>query len=193
MREVDLLVLLVPLVDREVDDPGEFEPLLVDQVQLLAELGARQAGELPEFVGIAGDEERGIAFLQAKLLADRFGALGADVLGERARALIALAPHDVAEPRLALALRPRVHAVAERAAAAALARDRPDLVLRVFQHPREHLEARAAEMLGDILHLDRVAQVRLVGAVFAHGFGKGNPRPALGDGLAVGELLEHAA
>ena len=106
VREVDLLVLLVILVHREVDDPGELEPLLVDEVQLLAELGAREPGELPEFVGIAGDEERGIALLQAELRADRRGALRTDVVGERARALIALAPHDVAEARLALALRP---------------------------------------------------------------------------------------
>src|SRR5581483_9431384 len=100
--------------------------------------------ELPEFFRIAGDEERRIALLQGHLLADRRGALRADVVRERTRALIALAPHDVAEARLALALRPRVHAVAEGTAAAALAGDRPDLVLRVLQHAREHLEAGAA-------------------------------------------------
>ena len=167
VREVDLLVFLVVFVHREVDDPGELEPVLVDQVQLLAELGAREAGEFPELVGIAGDEERGIALLQAELRADRRGPLRADIVGKRTGALAALAPHDVAEPGLALALRPGVHAVAERARAAAGAGDRPDLVLRVFQHPREHLEAGAAEMLGDVLHHDRIAQIRLVAAVFA--------------------------
>ena len=70
--------------------------------------------------------------------------------------------------------------------------DRPDLVLRVFQHPREHLEAGAAEMLGDVLHLDRVAQVRLVAAVFLQGFRERNPPPALCHRLAFCELLEHA-
>src|SRR5581483_5622296 len=118
---------------------------------------------LPEFFGIAGDEEGGVAFVQAELRADRGGALGTDVVGERARTLIVLAPHDVAEPGLAFALRPRVHAVAEGAAAATPARDRPDLVLLVLQHPREHLEAGAAEMLRDVLHYDWVAQVGLVG------------------------------
>ena len=49
-------------------------------------------------------------------------------------------------------------------------------------------------MLGDVLHDDRVAQVRLVGAVFAHRLGVGNARPGRGrHRLAVGELLEHAA
>ena len=47
-------------------------------------------------------------------------------------------------------------------------------------------------MLGDVLHLDRVAQVRLVGAVFADRLRERNPRPALGDGLALGKILEHA-
>ena len=47
-------------------------------------------------------------------------------------------------------------------------------------------------MLGDVLHDDRVAQVRLVAAVFAQGFRERNPRPCLGDRLALGEFLEHA-
>src|SRR6476620_5393758 len=32
VREVDLLFFFVPLVHREVDDPGEFEAILVDQL-----------------------------------------------------------------------------------------------------------------------------------------------------------------
>ena len=70
MREIDLLLFLVPLVHREIDDPAEFEPVLVDQVQFFAELGAGKAGEFPELVGIAGDEEGRIALLQAELCAD---------------------------------------------------------------------------------------------------------------------------
>src|SRR6201995_5801256 len=106
MREVDLLVLFVIFVHREVDDPGKLEAFLVDQVQLLAEPGTRKAGELPEFLGIAGHKEGSVALLQAKLRADRRRALGADVVGKRAGALAALAPHDVAETGLALALSP---------------------------------------------------------------------------------------
>lgn len=47
-------------------------------------------------------------------------------------------------------------------------------------------------MLGDVLHLERVAQVRLVGAVFAQALGKRDARPVLRHRLAVGEILEHA-
>src|SRR5690348_3481621 len=131
VREVDLLVFLVVLIHREVDDPGELEPVLVDQVQFLAEFGPRKAGKLPEFVGLAGNEERRVAFLQTELLTDRSGTFRPDVVRKRAGSLAAFAPEDVAEARLALALRPGVHAVGERAAAAALGRNRPHLVLRV--------------------------------------------------------------
>ena len=71
MGEVDLLLLLVPLVHREVDDPGQRELVLVDQLQLRADLRARLAGELVELLRVAGGEEHGIADLQAKLLLDR--------------------------------------------------------------------------------------------------------------------------
>ena len=47
-------------------------------------------------------------------------------------------------------------------------------------------------MFGDVLHDQRVAQIGLVAAVFLQGFRKRNPRPDLGDRLALGELLEHA-
>jgi len=42
VREVDLFFFLVVFVHRKVDDPGEFEPILVDQVQLLPQFSARK-------------------------------------------------------------------------------------------------------------------------------------------------------
>ena len=47
-------------------------------------------------------------------------------------------------------------------------------------------------MLGDVGHLDRVAQIGLVGAVLGDRRVVGNARPPLGHRLAVSELLEHA-
>ena len=47
-------------------------------------------------------------------------------------------------------------------------------------------------MLGDVLHLDRVAQIRLVAAVFLQGFRERNPPPAFCHRLALCEFLEHA-
>ncbi len=49
-------------------------------------------------------------------------------------------------------------------------------------------------MLRHVLHDERIAQVGLVGPVFAHGFRIGNARPRRGrDRLAASELLERAA
>src|SRR5690606_23274333 len=123
MAEFDALVLLVPFVEREVDDPAQFEAVLVDEAEFLAGARAgrtRKAGELGR---IAGREEAGIARFEAELRADRLGAFLADIPGDGAGAFqlaALLAPEDVAEARLALALRPAVHAVAEGARAAGL-------------------------------------------------------------------------
>ena len=38
-------------------------------------------------------------------------------------------------------------------------------------------------MFGHVLHHERIAQIRLVGAIFAHRFGIGNARPACVTGL----------
>ena len=95
----------------------------------------------------AADEEDGVAVAELQPLADRLGALRADVLGDRAGALAVVAEEDVAEARLPLALRPGVHAVAEGAVAAGRRRDRPDLDLRVGGDlAGEDLEAGVAEM-----------------------------------------------
>ena len=53
--------------------------------KLLADLGARGAGELHEVLRLAGDEEHRVADAELELLGDLLGALRPDVLGERAR------------------------------------------------------------------------------------------------------------
>src|SRR5690606_30830175 len=70
VRELDPLVVLVPLVEWEIDDPGELEPVLVNELQVLADLVAGQACKPLEAGRVASDEEAGIAFLEAKLLAN---------------------------------------------------------------------------------------------------------------------------
>src|SRR5690606_27903959 len=150
VREVDLFLVFVPLVERKVDNPAKLEPVAIDQVQLLASARAGGACKGSELFRIACRKEAGVAITQAKLLADGFGTLLADILGDRARAfqLVAfLAPEDVAESGLPLALCPRIHAVAECSGAAGLGRDCPDFRLGVIgENVRKHLEARAAEM-----------------------------------------------
>jgi hypothetical protein len=120
-------------------------------------------------------------------------------------------PEDIAQARLALALGPGVHAVAEGARAAGRRGDGPHRVLRIgAEDLGEQAEAAVAEVFGHVLHLDRVAQVRLVAAVPGHRLGVGQALEALvlqrvaeivgedvlaidrRDRLAVRELLEHA-
>jgi hypothetical protein len=67
-------------------------------------------------------------------------------------------------------LREGVHAVGEFAAAAGRRGNGADLGAVLFQQLGEDAKARAAEMLADHLHLDRVAQVGLVAAVFQQRF-----------------------
>ena len=83
----------------------------------------------------------------------------------------------------------------EKARDAAVRRgDRPHRVLRLFQDAREQAEAAAAEMLGDVLQDERVAQVRLVGAVLRNRFRDTGcaGTPAGVTRLPLAELLEHA-
>src|SRR5690606_21077135 len=153
------LLFLVPLEEREVHDPGKLVAVLVDQVQLAADTIPGETGELVEARRVTRYEEAGIAYFQAYLIADSARPFRSDVLGDGpGSSFLALAPEDVAEARLALALCPGVHAVTEGAAAAAGGRDSPDADLGVLlDHAGENLEARAAEVLRHVLHLDRVA------------------------------------
>ena len=142
VREVELLLLLVPLEHRKIDDPAELEPAFVDELELLPDFRAREAGEFGEFFRIAGDEKRRVARFEAERRPDRLGALRADVVGERPtrahtrrvwvsreRRLVlgAVEEQDIAEPRLAFALRPGIHPVGEGALAAAGSRNAPRL------------------------------------------------------------------
>src|SRR6185437_2782876 len=103
--KVDLLLLLVPLIHRKINDPAEFETVLCDQTKLFADLGARRPCEFHEVLGLAGDEERRIADTELELVGDLLGALRADVLGKRpGAAFFAFAPEDISEARLAFAL-----------------------------------------------------------------------------------------
>src|SRR5690606_1078452 len=101
--EVDLLLFLVPLEHRKVDDPGEFEALGIDEPELGANARARRAGERGRFRGVAGNEEDGIALTDPELSADRLGPLGPDIPGDRSRAFegaALAAEEDVAEAGL---------------------------------------------------------------------------------------------
>ncbi len=173
--EIDLLVFLAPFEEREVDDPAR------------ARSGRGRRGSAPRrprcglrrqtcrtWPGRRRRRSRRRPSSRPSWRADRVGALLADVLGKRAGACelaVFLPPEDVAEARLAWLLRPGVHAVAEGAASRrswpGSPRLRPSGSSAIM--PAKTLKPEPREVLGHGLHLDRVAQVRLVGAVFADG------------------------
>ena len=59
--EVDLLLLLVPLVHREVDDPAELEGVGLADAEVGANPDARRARELGGLLGLVAGEEHRVA------------------------------------------------------------------------------------------------------------------------------------
>ena len=195
MAEVDLLLVLVPLEHRKIDDPAELELLRIHQAKLRPHPCAGETCELVEGVRLTGGEEHRVADLQVHLLTEGFGPFRAKVLGDGpCAALLAFPPKDVGEAGLTFALGPVVHPITESPRSASRRRDGPDLRLWSVEDTREDTEAAAAEMCRNVLHLDRVAQVRLVRAVLADRGAIGNARKrAFGHPPAVRELFKHAA
>ena len=114
LKSIFLLVLVI-LEHREIDDPAEAERALLDEVELLGDAGAREAGEPGRFGFLAGGEEDAVVGAKAHRLGERVHALGAVVLGDRAAPFAALAGR-IAESGEAFASRPFVHVVEEFAA-----------------------------------------------------------------------------
>src|SRR5208337_2054022 len=70
VREVDLLVVLVPLVHWEVDDPAEFEHIGLGEAELSSDTRPRLARELRRRRFLARGEKQGVASLDARLAGD---------------------------------------------------------------------------------------------------------------------------
>ena len=195
VRKVDLLVVLVPFVHREIDDPAELERALADQFQFLPELGARLAGEVGGARFLVGGKEHGIARFRRGASGKRGQCRGWKELGDRALAgedPVLFLEHDVAEARRALAPRPFVHLVEPGARLRRGAR-RGDGAHRFLALEGFERDILAVE---DVLHVrdhDRIAQIRLVGAVQRQRLGIGNARERRRRDLApLGEFVEHA-
>ena len=77
VREVDLLLVLVPFVHREIDDPAEFEHVGLADAEFIADADARRAREFGGLRLLVAGEEDGVAGLEAGLGDDRLLRLGA--------------------------------------------------------------------------------------------------------------------
>jgi len=135
------------------------------------------------------DEERRVAASRPSWVRTAAVRSGPMLLA-RGPAPIALAPHDVAEARLALALRPGVlRSQKARLPPPFAGIARPGS--SGLQHAREHLESRSREMLRDSCNHDRVAHSACP-SLFPQRFREGNPAATSWSRLALGEILEHA-
>ena len=112
--EIDLLLVLVPLEHREIDDPGQFEPFGVDRASDPRRLLCARRRRIWRIFPDRQRRRTRVAFLQAQLGANGLDALRPDVLGDRPAPAAAFASAfasparrtDIAQPRLAFALRP---------------------------------------------------------------------------------------
>src|SRR5262249_61052730 len=68
--EVYSLLLLVPFIHREIDDPAELEAVLGNQVEFCADSAARGARKLGGGRRLVGGKEHAIARTQSSLGAD---------------------------------------------------------------------------------------------------------------------------
>ena len=189
VREFDLAGLLVHFEHREIDDPAQPEHVLFQQVEILAQLGAGLTGELGGLQRLVAGEEHRVAIAEAGALLQVGQLFRRQELGDRA-APLAFREHDVAHARRAHALRPAVHAVTDRAAAAVRPRNgaHDGALLDVLA---EHGEIGVGENTGDVADDQRVAQVRLVAAIFQQRLGEGDARELVRH-APVGEFAEHA-
>src|SRR3546814_19837382 len=84
VAEVDLLLVLVILEHREVDDPAELEDVLLADIKFIADADTRLPSQLSsrQFL-VTGKEDR-IAVLHVTLLPEQRDAVGLEELGHRA-------------------------------------------------------------------------------------------------------------
>ena len=194
VAELDAAGGFVAFVHRIVGDPAEIETPGGDQSEIPADPRARAPGQPGRALGLVAGEEHRVAVADTGPAAQRRRPVLVEEPGDRALRLAAL-EDDVAQPAGALLARPVVEPVEEaaRLGSGAGRGDRPHH-RPGLDRAGENLQRRAAPDFGGVGDFQRVAQVRLVGAVAQHGIGEGDAPERRGrDRPARGKLLEEAA
>ena len=183
--------LLVLLEHREIHDPAELEHIRVDQFELAAQLRDHRSADLLDQLLRVGQEEQRIAGLHSARRLQRGQDFRSQELHNRALFTL-FAPDDIGHALRAVFLRELDHVVEELARFARDFRrlDRPDHAA-VGDHARKGLEAAIAELLGDVDHLQRVAEVRLIRTEPAHRLAVRNPRERRMGKLLGRKFAEH--
>ena len=199
VRKVDLAGLLVALVHREVHDEAELKAVGLYKVQLVGDPSAHLSGERVDHVRGIADEEQRVALLDAAKRGQLCLFLGGEELGDRAL-VVAVLQRDIAAAKLhADAAGVSVDRFFKRllAVAVAILLDKVvgndaayQLVFEGDGTTVELQEIVRGKEAGQILDLQGVAQVGLIGAVLEHGVCEGDTAEGrLGD-LLVGKLFE---
>src|SRR5438876_5058675 len=193
VAELDPPGLLVQLVHREVGHPAEPERVLLDEAELLAELVPHLPRKPVGRGTLLADEEERVAVDRLGRRAESSEVRRAEEFRDRPPRP-ALRERYVAETWRALLARPLSQLVEE---AAGLRRPLGRAHGADDRAPgdrgREHREPGVTEGRRDVADRERIAQVRLVGAVFQNGLVERDPgeRRRCHRALRT-ELLEHA-
>ena len=104
VRELDLLLVLVPFIHRKVGDPAEGEFAVGDEIELLGDARTRLAGQRHGFRLFTGGEEHGVAGGDSRLGCYQLLHFGRNELGDRPLAdeiATVILEDDIAQPRRA--------------------------------------------------------------------------------------------
>ena len=191
MREGHAPRLLVELEHGEVHDPAEPVDILRDQVEVAPQLGAEFPANLVHMVDLVADEEHHIALAHPPAGRQRLDLVFREELLDRALDHAAF-PDQIGQSLGSKRLGKFDQFVEEtaRPAGNALDRDRPHHPA-LLHHGAEGVEFGVAEHVRHILHLDRDAEVGLVGAVFHHGRRIRDAHKRGGINFPFRELREH--
>ncbi len=192
VREVQFLLRLAPFIHGVIDDPAETKGIRLDDIQILANLQARQTCQVRGFRCLAGGEEQAVAVSGSGQSLQFCHAVFIQAIGDGPLAP-AIGEADPAHARRALVAGPVVHLVKEAARPGRGTGCGNGAHHAAARHQLgKQLKVGAVEDFRDIGIFGRDAQVRLVVAVFQHGLGVGNSWKRHGrNGGAIGELLEH--
>src|SRR5439155_6633274 len=159
--------VLVLQEEREIEDPEELVARVVDQAELLRQLGAKSAQHPLDHCGLVRREQHGRAWWGGECCE----LLRGEKLGDRRSQLPRFADDDIGETLRAPALRELFESL-ELRAGERRGHDEKTHAVRV----REDAEFGCARDLCRVLDLEPEADVRLVRAVTKHHLGVAEPR-----------------
>lgn len=117
MRKVDIIVVIVKLVEREIDNKRKLKKVEIEEIKLLEWEGEGIEWEFVEIGRKERKEEEGIEVLKENMIEDRLGEILEDIIGDRERELKIvelIEKEDIEKERMELDMRKGINEVEER-------------------------------------------------------------------------------